>query len=478
MNLSELFSGIETGTRLWEGKITGITNDSRRVEPGAVYAAIPGAKADGHDYAESALKRGAAAVVVERDLGLERQILVADSRKAYALLCANWFHNPSKKLTLIGVTGTNGKTSVTTMIKHILEDAGFMTGLIGTIQIEFGSVVRENPNTTPDAYLFQQTLREMADAGCQYVVSEISSHALAQDRVYGCHFKVCAFTNLTQDHLDYHKDMEDYYQAKKKLFSMGDVSIVNTRDPYGKRLAQELGEGVITFSREDPKADFYAGDIVCRPDSVHYSMSHNGIVSRIQFAIPGLYSVENTLAAIAVCAQLGISVDNIVTALGKMNGVTGRGEIICHNDRFTVIRDYAHTPDGIENVLKSMKDCSTGRLVALFGCGGDRDRTKRPKMAAACCRYADFVIVTSDNPRSEDPDAIIQEILPGMAEGVEYVTITNRKEAIYYAMDHAQQGDVIILLGKGHETYQVLKEGTIHFDEKEVVEEHLRQMSF
>lgn len=476
MNLLELFSEIDTKNQVWDHTVLGITNDSRKVQKDTVYIAIPGAKVDGHDYAASALEKGAVAVVVERDLGLERQILVEDSRKAYAKLCAAWFGNPSKKLKLIGITGTNGKTSVTTMIKHILEDAGFMTGLIGTIQIEFGSVVRENPNTTPDAYLFQQTLREMADAGCQYVVSEVSSHALAQDRVYGCHFEVCAFTNLTQDHLDYHKDMEDYYQAKKKLFSMGNINIVNVRDPYGKRLAEELGEGTVTFSREDPHADFYANDIVCYPDSVQFCVTHNGIVSRIRFAIPGLYSVENTLTAIAVCSQLGISVDNIVTALGKMSGVTGRGEIIAHNDRFTVIRDYAHTPDGIENVLKSMRDCSKGRLVALFGCGGDRDRTKRPKMAAACCKYADFVIVTSDNPRSEDPDEIIREILPGMKDGIEYVTITNRKDAIHYAMDHAQTGDVILLLGKGHETYQVLKEGTIHFDEKEVVEEYLTQM--
>lgn len=467
--LFDLLHHIESHGMISDMSIRDVTNHSQKVQPGDLYIAVKGVQTDGHRYAEDALKKGAAAVVVERDLGLEHQIIVPDTHKAYAQICANYFDNPSKKLKLIGITGTNGKTSVTTMIKSILESSNMKTGLIGTIQIEYGDVVKENPNTTPDAYLFHQTLSDMLEAGCKYVVMEASSHALAQERLYGCFFEVCAFTNLTQDHLDYHKDMEDYFQAKKKLFSMGKIHVVNVHDPYGKRLAEELGDDVVTFGIDDTKADFFASDIVCEPNAVNFRIHHDDIASKVHFAIPGLYSVENAMTAIAVCSQLGFSIDTMVTALGKMKGVKGRSEIIYHNDKFTVIRDYAHSPDGIENIMSSLKSCVNGRLVGLFGCGGDRDRTKRPLMAKACEKYADFMIITSDNPRTEDPDAIIEDILPGLSQSAKYITITQRKEAILYALTHAQQGDTIVLLGKGHETYQVLKDKTIHFDEQEVV---------
>ncbi len=475
MNLSELLEGVEVISTYQDVPVRDVTNDSRKVRSGDLYIAIQGIVSDGHDYAPKALEQGASAVVVERDLGLQNQVVVGDSRKAYALICANLFGNPSRELRFVGITGTNGKTSVTTMIKHILEYSGLQTGLIGTIQIEYGNVIKETPNTTPDAYLLHKTLREMADAGCRYVVMEASSHALAQERLYGCTFEVCAFTNLTQDHLDYHKDMEDYFQAKRKLFSMCETAVVNIHDPYGRRLAGEI-ERFITFSiNQEDHADFSAEDIVCMPGGVSFRIVHNDVSSKVSFAIPGLYSVENAMTAVCVCSALGISMDKMVTALGQMKGVKGRCEIIYRDEIRTVICDYAHSPDGIENVLSSIKDCTEGRVVALFGCGGDRDKTKRPKMAAACEKYADFIIVTSDNPRSEDPEAIIRDILPGLSAKADYIVIPDRKKAIGYSLANAQKGDVILLLGKGHETYQILKDGTIHFDEREVVADFMAQ---
>lgn len=470
MNLSELLKGIQTKSVYQDGYVEDITNNSREVKPGYLYVAIRGTNVDGHRFAPAAAQQGALAVVVERDVNLPNQIIVEDTRKAYAMLCDNYFGNPSRKMKLIGVTGTNGKTSVTTMIKYILEQVGLKTGLIGTIQIEYGNIVKENPNTTPDAYLFHKTLREMLDAGCHYAVTEVSSHALAQERIYGCHFEVCAFTNLTQDHLDYHKDMEDYFAAKKKLFSMGKFNVVNIHDPYGKRLAEELSPNVVTFAL-DGGADFSAEEIVCTPKSVSFRILHDDVSSKISFAIPGLYSVENAMTASAVCFTLGVSMESIVKALSMMKGVRGRSEILYHDEMITVIGDYAHTPDAIENVLSTIGECAEGRLVAVFGCGGDRDKTKRPLMAEACEKFADLTIVTSDNPRSEDPEAIIADILPGFSENANYITIVDRKEAIAYAMEQAMPKDTVVLLGKGHETYQVLKDETIHFDEREVVAE-------
>ena len=275
---------------------------------------------------------------------------------------------------------------------------------------------------------------------------------------------------MTQDHLDYHKDMEDYFSAKKKLFSMGEHHVVNIHDPYGKRLAEELAPNVVTFSL-DSGADFSAEEIECTSRAVNFRIVHDNVSSKVSFAIPGLYSVENAMTATAVCATLGVSMESIITALGLMKGVRGRSEIIYDDDVVTVISDYAHTSDAIENVLSSIRECTSGRLVAVFGCGGDRDKTKRPLMAKACEKFADFIIVTSDNPRSEDPIAIIDDILPGFGKDANYITIADRKQAIAYAVERALPGDIVVLLGKGHETYQVLKDKTIHFDEREIVAE-------
>ena len=476
MRLQTLLRDIAGCGPFTDQEITGITNDSRRVKPGMLYVAIPGSVTDGHRYVPMAAEKGAAAMLVQHPTGEPKEIVVENTHQAYAQVCAHWFGDPAEKLRLVGITGTNGKTSVTTMLKHILEDAGEKTGLIGTIQVEYGDVVEETGRTTPDAYVFQEILARMVEAGCTTVVSEVSSHALDQDRLFGCRFAVSAFTNLTQDHLDYHGTMEHYFAAKCKLFSMSGPVAVNVRDPYGRRVADCIGAQARTFSIEDPAADYFAGDIRCTPGNVSFTLGHDGKRYPVVFAIPGRYSVENAMTALVCAGELGIAPEAAIASLGKMQGVAGRNEVIFQNETMTVLRDYGHTPDGIENVLRSAREYVPGRLVALFGCGGDRDRTKRPKMAAACEAYADFIIVTSDNPRSEDPEAIIAEVLPGLSGRVPYVKITDRREAIAYAMRHARKDDTIMLLGKGHEDYQILKDRTIPFDEREIVAEIARTL--
>lgn len=472
MKLSELLRGIKFLSNVnGDIEIKDMTNNSRVVEKGFVYVAIKGSAVDGHKFVDSAINQGAVAVVVEKDMGIQNQVIVEDTRKAYAVMASNYFKNPCEKLKLIGVTGTNGKTSVTTIVKHILEYVGLKTGLIGTIQIEYGDVVLENKNTTPDAYVFHKTLSQMEKAGCEYVVSEVSSHALDQDRLYGCKFEIGAFTNLTQDHLDYHKDMEDYFNAKKKLFSMCEKSVININDDYGYKLAKEIGKNVDTVSFKYQDSTFYADNIECKVNGVNFEIKYNDVISKVSFAIPGLYSVENALVAIGIVTNLGVSLNKAITALSLLNGIKGRCEIVYSDDKMSVICDYAHTPDGIENILSSLKESVNGRLVALFGCGGDRDKTKRPLMAKATEKYADFIIVTSDNPRSEDPQMIIEDVIVGLSDKANFVKIVDRRKAIEYAMKNALDGDTIVLLGKGHEDYQVLKDETIHFDEREVVAE-------
>lgn len=475
MKLSQLLLELSPSFVFGDGEITGVTNDSRKVQPGFLYTAVRGTVTDGHNYCASALEKGAGAIVVDHDLGLEKQVIVPDTAKAYSLLCAAWFGHPARQLKLAGITGTNGKTSSTTILRDVLEHAGHKAGLIGTIQIEYDGKTFPNPNTTPDSWLFQKTLRDMVDAGCDFAVTEVSSHALVQQRLYGCEFAAAAFTNLTQDHLDYHKTMEAYFQAKTMLFGYAKKRVVNIHDPYGKRVAEMFPDGLTTFSVSDPKADLFADEIQNRPDSVHFTLHYQGGAYPVHFAIPGSYSVENALTAIGMALALEVPLEKVLEAVEAVRGICGRSEVLYSDSHMTVMRDYAHTPDGIVNILSSIRSYSKGRVVAVFGCGGDRDKTKRPKMAAAAEQYADFLVVTSDNPRSEDPDAIIDDVLAGLSPKANYIRITDRRAAIDYALTHAREGDIIVLLGKGHETYQILKDKTIHFDEKEVVEQLLEE---
>ena len=473
MKLSELLDGVELLEKTGDWEIRSVVNDSRRVGEGDLFVCIAGASSDGHDYAAAALEKGAAAVICQRDLGLPNQVLVADTHWAYGKIAANFYGNPAKKLKLIGVTGTKGKTTVTSLIKAILTRTGKKVGLIGTIQNEIGDEIIHAENTTPDAMELESLYARMAESGCEYCVMEVSSHALDQERIGDSWYQVAVFTNLSHEHLDYHKDMESYFQAKKKLFSRCDKAVVNLDDGYGRRIAEDCSCPVMTFSL-DQEAELKAFDLFCHPDSVDFRFSYQGVESRMHFAMPGAFSVRNVLAAMGACLQLGVCLETITGALAQVQGVRGRNEILTSGRDFTVICDYAHSPDSIENILGALKDTVKGRLVSLFGCGGDRDRTKRPLMGEAAAAHSDFVIVTSDNPRTEDPDAIIAEILPGIqGKGVPYTVIPNRREAIFYAVAHAEPGDTIVLCGKGHEDYQVIGHEKHHFDEREVVAEAL-----
>ena len=463
-------------TAIGDTEISSVTDDTRKVTEGSLFVCVKGGSFDGHTAAKEMLEKGAAAVVCERDLGLgDRQILTDNSRKLYGQICSAWFGHPERRMKMIGVTGTNGKTTITNVIKHILTKNGRKTGLVGTIQNEIGDEVLHTDNTTPMTYDFMQLLAKMADAGCEYVVMEVSSFGLCQYRIGASYFDVAVFTNLTQDHLDYHKDMEDYYQAKKMLFDICDTAIINADDDYGKRLYGEVSCKKLSFSVKE-NADYYADGIKIKSTGSSFWFCSGDKSHLIKTRMPGAFNVSNITAAIAACLEEGLSIDNIIPAIEEYNGVKGRCVVIPMGRDFTVICEYAHTPDAIENILRSVKEYTENDLICLFGCGGNRDAAKRPKMARAAAKYADKLIITSDNPRNEDPEAIIKDILAGIDNSpVNYDVVTDRREAIYHALKIAKKGDIIVLAGKGHEDYQILAGMEhIHFDEREVVAEGLR----
>ena len=475
MKLYELIKDTAE-TVLDDIEISSVTDDTRKVTEGCLFVCVKGGSFDGHSAAAEMLEKGAAAVVCQHDLGLgDRQILVSDTRRAYGRLCAAWFGHPEKKLKMIGVTGTNGKTTITNVIKHILTSAGHKTGLVGTIQNEIGDEVIHTDNTTPMAYDFMSLLDRMVREECEYVVMEVSSFGLVQNRIGPSWFDIAVFTNLTQDHLDYHKDMEDYFQAKKMLFDICDTAIINIDDSYGRRLLDEADCEKYSFSVKQ-SADYYADGIKIKSTGSSFWFCHGDKSYLVRTRIPGLFNVSNLTAVTAVCMRAGIPMEKIICAISGYNGVKGRCEVIPTGRDFTVICDYAHTPDAVENILRSVKEYTEGRLICLFGCGGNRDAAKRPKMAKAAASYADRLIVTSDNPRNEDPELIIKDILAGLENStVPYDVVTDRREAIYHALKIAEKGDIIVLAGKGHEDYQILAGMEhIHFDEREIVAEGLK----
>ncbi len=457
--------------------ISAVTCDSRQVVAGCVFVCIDGAVQDGHKYAIEASEKGAAVVVCQKDVGLVNQIIVEDSRIEFAKICANWFGNPAKRLVIIGITGTNGKTSVSYMLKNILEKNGHKVGLVGTVQNMIGDEVLPSKNTTPSPYEMHSIFSLMEKAGCSHCVMEVSSHALDQNRVYGITFDAGIFTNLTQDHLDYHLTMDNYMLAKKKMFKNSKIAIMNYDDDYFKDMSSDLSCPIVTYSATNELADYTAKNIELKPDSTSFLLSGIGELGRIKTHIGGKFTPYNAMSA-AVCAlKLGVSMETVCDAFSLMTGVKGRAEVVPTGKDFTVIIDYAHTPDGLENILKTFDECEKNRVIVVFGCGGDRDRTKRPKMGAIAAAFADYCIVTSDNPRSEEPMSIINDILDGMKDSkVPVDVIENRVEAIKKAVQIAQKGDIIILAGKGHETYQILSSGTIHLDEREIVAEALAEI--
>lgn len=468
LKLSELTNGLTIKEIYNETdcEITGIQYNSLKVQKGNVFVAIKGYATDGHKYIKSAVQNGACAIICQEyctDVDC-MQIVVEDSRIAQAVVSANYFKNPAQNFKLIGITGTNGKTTCTYLIKKILEYSGYKVGLIGTNQNMIGDKVFETGRTTPDSFELWQLFRQMADEKVDYVVMEVSSHALELNRVYGCNFEVGAFTNLTQDHLDFHITMENYAKAKQKLFEISNNAVINADDKYGFGMIKNTGCSVVGYG-------------ICRGDMVAKNIEYTskGVVFDVenttyQLDIPGEFSVYNGLCAIGVCKVLGIDDETIKCALKSSKGVKGRAEVVDTNTEYTVMIDYAHTPDGIENILKAVRGFAKGRVIILFGCGGDRDNTKRPIMGRIAGELADFCIVTSDNPRSENPMDIINMIIPGVKEtGTPFEVICDRKEAIKFALETAKKDDVVILAGKGHETYQILNDGTIDFDEREIV---------
>lgn len=462
-------------------EIIGIVYDSRKVKKGDLFICVSGYTQDGHSYINDALNRGAVAFIVEKDVEVAGAavVRVTSSRLAMPHLASSFYNNPTQKLRLIGITGTNGKTTTTYLIKSIMEANGQSTGLLGTISTQIGDKTIVSSRTTPESLDLQSLFREMADSDIDYVVMEVSSHSLELGRVEGCNFTIGVFTNLTQDHLDFHKTIENYRNAKKKLFYMTKgANIINTDDEHGRLIAEELGKlgtPLITYGI-DNKADIMAENINISSKGVSFTLVTPEYETEISFKIPGKFSVYNALAAASVAYVEGINEAVIKDGLNKVDNVPGRSEIIKTGTPYTVIVDYAHTPDGLQNILASVKEYAKGRVIALFGCGGDRDKEKRPIMGTVAGKMADYCIITSDNPRSEEPMIIIKQIEAGIkSTGCDYICIENRRDAIKFALKMAKPDDIVLLAGKGHETYQILADRTIPFDERDVIEELLRE---
>ena len=478
MKLRELLTGVPicAGSADLEMEISGVSYDSRTTQPGDLFVAMTGFATDGHQYIGKALANGAAAVLCQqRPAEACAYVQTEDSRRALAVIGGNWFGHPAEKMTMIAVTGTCGKTTTTYLLKAILEQArGAKVGLIGTNQNMIGSDVIPTERTTPESFEVQKLFREMADAGCTHVVMETSSHALYLDRVYGVRYDVGIFTNLTQDHLDFHKTMENYCDAKAILFRNCNVGVVNADDPWTPQLLKDADCKVMTYA-EQADADLRAENIVLSAGGIAFDAVSGAERAPIRVNIPGGFMVYNTLDVLGAALALGISLEESAAVLAKVPHVKGRVEIVPTPGRdYTILIDYAHTPDSMVNVLQTVKEFAKGRTVAVFGCGGDRDRTKRPLMGKAAADWSDFAVVTTDNPRTEEPEAIIEDILPGFdGSATPYQVVVDRIEAIHWAMDHAEKDDVIVLCGKGHETYQEVNHVKHHMDEREIVADYL-----
>ncbi|MCL2031295.1 MAG: UDP-N-acetylmuramoyl-L-alanyl-D-glutamate--2,6-diaminopimelate ligase [Oscillospiraceae bacterium] len=453
----------------WE--ISGIHNDCRSVRPGGLFVAVAGASRDGHEYVRRAIENGARAVVVERPAGEGvPYIAVRDTREALHRLGSAFSGHPARRLVMAGITGTNGKTTVTHLLYGLLKAAGHIPGLVGTNHVLY--LDRELPagRTTPDAPALHSLFKEMADAGCTHCVMEVSSHALEQRRVAGVEYEAAVFTNLTRDHLDYHKDMEAYYKAKAMLFGQCRHGIVNADDEYGRRLNREHGRRLTTYGI-DRAARVRASEIECGAAGVRFTVQADGARDTVAWGTPGRFTVYNALAAISAALALGMSLPEIAGAMPGIPPVRGRMEVVPVPAGFTVLIDYAHTPDALENVLRTAREYTRERVIAVFGCGGDRDRTKRPLMGGIAARLADIAVVTSDNPRTEEPERIIDDILAGM-EGAKPHAVTDRRKAIRAALSLARPGDTVLICGKGHETAQEVRGISYPMDEREIIRTH------
>ena len=480
MKLGELLRNLDVldASAAMDMEIGGVSYDSRKTQPGDLFVAIRGFESDGHKFIPAAMARGAAAVLCEEaPSDGTPYVRVADCRKGLAYVSREFFGDPAKEMTLIGITGTSGKTTSSYLIKHMLEmklDA--KVGLIGTNGNMIGSECLHSDHTTPESYELHKLFRRMADEGCTHVVMEVSSHALALERVAGIEYDVGVYTNLSQDHLDLHGTMEEYAAAKRLLFCQCKLGCLNADDKWTDFMLNGATCKAMTFSAESDSADLTAKDIRLSATGVRFAAVYKNELALTRLAIPGNFSVHNALGAIAVGLSLGISLADCCDAMASAKGVKGRVEVVPTDGDYSIIIDYSHKPGALETVLQTLRPVVKGRLVCLFGCGGDRDKVKRPIMGAIAADNSDFVIVTSDNPRTEEPEEIIREIVAGMKnKRTPKKVICDREEAIHWAIDNARPGDVILLAGKGHEDYQVVGHEKRHMDEREIVADWLEK---
>ncbi len=484
MHLNKLLQGLDY--KLIKGSnevdVQGLCYDSRKASEGYLFVCIPGLKTDGHQFAPQAIANGARVILAEKEIELPEGItllLTADCRLALPLVSSNFYCQPSRDLKVIGVTGTNGKTTTTHLIKAILEEAGYKTGIIGTLYARINDTEKVLGHTTPESLDIEEFMAIAKQEGAKYVVMEVSSHALDLGRVDQILFNAAVFTNLTQDHLDYHHDMEHYKQSKRKLFDQlhegtGWFAAINADDPYGADFIKAASPAYTYAVNQE--ADVRAIEVDSNLKGSSFKVITSTEEFKINMKLIGLFSVYNALAAICFALHEGIESATIKSALEKVSGVAGRFEQVDCGQDFTVVVDYAHTPDGLENILRTGRQIVKNRLITVFGCGGDRDRTKRPLMGKIAAEWSDFSIVTSDNPRSEEPEAIIDDIVPGLdaVENSHYAKIVDRRDAIEHAIRLARPGDLVIIAGKGHETYQLVKDKVLDFDDRKVAREILK----
>lgn len=478
MKLLDLLNGVsyQLLSGELEKEINNIQYDSRKIEVDDLFVCLTGFEVDGHNYANKAIEAGAKVIICEKNIDIKENnvtvLLVKEGRKALALMAANYYGHPTRKLKLIGVTGTNGKTTTVYLLKSMLEKAGKKVGLVGTIANYIGDTKIKSERTTPESLELQKLFKDMVEADCEYCVMEVSSHSLYLDRVYGCEFEIGIFTNLTRDHLDFHKSFDNYYDAKFKLFQRSKSCVINVDDDFGYRVLRDVekldNKEIKTYSIKN-ESDFKASDLMLKEGDIHFKI--NG--EEFNSVLPGEYNVYNALGAVGAMSILGI--DKELMRKGLLDVVVpGRCERIGYkyDIPYDIIIDFAHTPDGLKNILETLKGFTKNRLIAVYGCGGDRDKVKRAELGRIGTELADLAIITSDNPREEDPMVIIKEIVAGIKKS-NYLAIENRVEAIKLALGMAEEGDVIVLAGKGHENYQIVNEGVIHFDEREIVDDIL-----
>jgi len=485
LKIRDLMQGIDykLASGSLNDEVKGISYDSRKVKPGDLFICIPGLKIDGHQFAAQAIANGATVIVAEKEMDLATGttlLLVADSRKSLPILASNFYQQPSRNLRVVGVTGTNGKTTITHLIQAILEEAGKKTGILGTLYARIDDLEINLGHTTPESLDIEAFMSSVRAKDGQYVVMEVSSHALNLGRVDQIAFDAAVFSNLTQDHLDYHLTMDSYKESKLELFrsvAEGEdkFAVINADDPYAQDFIAVSGGKQITYGINQP-ADVRAINLESNLKGSRFTVVTAQEEFEVNMKLIGLFSVYNALAAISFAIKEGLDTAQIKAALEKLEGVAGRFEQVDCGQDFTVVVDYAHTPDGLENILKTGRQIVENRMIAVFGCGGDRDKTKRPQMGKIAAQYSDFCIVTSDNPRSEEPEAIIDDILPGLnaVENSHYAKIVDRRDAIEHAIRLARKGDLVIIAGKGHENYQLIKDQVLDFDDRQVAREILK----